>query len=34
MDLRQFEHFLMVIELGSFGKAARQLQRIQKYDFG
>ena len=29
MDLRQFEHFLMVIELGSFGKAARQLQITQ-----
>ena len=32
MDLRQFEHFLMVIELGNFVRAARQLQRIQKYN--
>ncbi|MBL6865155.1 MAG: LysR family transcriptional regulator [Rhodospirillales bacterium] len=29
MDLRQFEHFLVVFELGSFGKAAKQLQITQ-----
>jgi hypothetical protein len=34
MDLRQFEHFLMVIEPGNSVRAAKQLQRIQKYDFG